>query len=62
MPRWDFRCPVCGYEVERTTPTVRCPACYHDHGVTSDMIRLPAAPSFVVTGYNARNGYSKGSK
>ncbi len=63
MPRHDYRCTVCGVtrtdvwtsnfrDASNTRPPVIC-----DCG--REMVKLPAAPAFTVTGYNAKNGYSK---
>ena len=61
MPIYEYACPDCGREVERLTPTApttdddapRCDRC------AAEMSRQPSAPSFVLKGYSARNGYSK---
>jgi putative FmdB family regulatory protein len=61
MPRWDFHCDTCNRTVERTYARVedaqvaRCDQC------GSELTRQPSSGSFVITGYNARNGYSKRS-
>lgn len=61
MPRYDFQCRVCDTIVcdvfiplgELTfRATLHC---------KTQMIRLPAAPNFTIKGFNAANGYSKGS-
>lgn len=63
MPRWDYKCPVCSKvsEIDYPGPVpnhrliVHCKACPG----RPEMERLPSAPSFVVKGYNSKNGYSK---
>ena len=63
MPNYRFACPDCGHEFDknvnfRVRHEVWCPLC-----AQSDLISicecLPSAPSFTVTGFNAKNGYSK---
>jgi len=66
MPKWDFKCPRCGHIIERAFRSFEemkaaklhwCPmAC------NAPMERQPAAPSFVVEGFSAKNGYSGGNK
>lgn len=50
MPRWDFKCSVCGYKDEvvgpsNTLPTTVCPRCQN-----MTMERQPSAPNFVLRG------------
>lgn len=60
MPLWDFKCEKCNAITEMRFPSVedtvnaRCPHC---HG---EVMRLPAAGGFVITGFNAKNNYSRG--
>ncbi len=62
MARHDYQCPKCG-ELLRDFVLPSEKALYDLHpwptccGVAMD--RLPSAPSFVVKGFNASNGYSK---
>lgn len=59
MPVWDYYCAYCKQTVERLLPSyqqslhVPCVKC------GTEMEKLPAAGGFVVTGYNAKNLYSK---
>jgi putative FmdB family regulatory protein len=57
MPRYDFQCRTCGHVRELQARVEErhaiCEKCY------CLMERQPAAPAFTVTGYNAKNGYSK---
>lgn len=59
MPRWDCKCQNCEvmreYSFKNTAAAdeARCPDC------NGKLVRLPAKGSFVVTGYSAKNGYSK---
>ena len=62
MPSYPFVCPKCGAETTRfksiATRNENPPQCVqHREKVT--MKRKPAAANFVVTGFNAKNGYSK---
>lgn len=57
MPRWDFFCPQCKTTKEyvgtfEETANVVCETC------GTPLERLPALGSFVIKGYNAKNGYS----
>lgn len=61
MPRWDYQCPTCHTIAQEEAPTwfdaeakeVLCPTC----PVGTRMKRLPSSGSFVVSGYNEKNGY-----
>lgn len=66
MPRFDFKCPDCGlvrYDVWisgyrdsqglRTADIAPCEFC---GGILE---KQPAAPNFSVSGFNAKNGYSR---
>lgn len=63
MPKWDYKCSHCEKYYEMTfrnladrdwwAGKVVCDTCH------APLERLPAAPGFVVTGFNAKNGYSK---
>ena len=61
MPLYEYACPDCGIEVERLTTTPpktgedapRCDRC------AAEMSRQPSAPSFVLRGFKASNGYSR---
>ncbi len=65
MPVYQYRCPECMmvWTLPRTialrdAPT-QCARClFHDR--TSCCERIPDAPTFVVKGFNAKNGYSRG--
>ncbi len=54
----DFKCDQCGHVKtdEWTTSGLAWPCRHCEHGL---MMVLPSAPSFVVKGYAASNGYSK---
>ena len=60
MPRWDFYCEHCQTTTELAFPTyrdtekARCSQC----GGT--LAKHVAKSHFVVTGYNAKNRYTKG--
>lgn len=61
MPVWTFKCRDCGAQsdliyanYDESVKNASCPHCY-----SQDVVRLPSAPSFVVNGYNAKNGYAK---
>lgn len=59
MPIWIFFCATCNTNSEQLFSTyeasllARCATC------GSAVERLPVSGSFVVTGYNAKNLYSK---
>ncbi len=60
MPRWDYKCETCRSVREHEFPINDVPAiveCFWCKGVAQ---KQPSAPNFVVTGYSASNGYSKG--
>jgi hypothetical protein len=70
VPTYDYICPLCGNHETRQLPvaerdaTQLCgayPACNTPYlGLCRGILeRQASAPSFVVTGYNAKNGYSK---
>jgi putative FmdB family regulatory protein len=60
MPRFDFKCPACGTLMSNvyrgTSDTQRPQVCINCDAL---MEKLPSAPNFTVTGFNAKNGYSK---
>jgi hypothetical protein len=61
MPVWKFFCPSCVKSQERWFPTYQA-----SQQATCDACRTPlerewASSNFVVTGYNAKNLYSKRS-
>lgn len=60
MARFDLHCRHCNatFEVTRSVhaPNPACPTCY------GEVEQLPSRTSFAVKGYNAANGYSKGTK
>ena len=68
MPYYDFECPDCHMVVtkrltfqeidqqEQHQTKYFCTAC----PTKVVMVRQPSAPSFVVKGFNAKNGYSGG--
>ncbi len=61
MPNYDFQCRVCGEIVKDVfIPLDELPfrGTYH---CEVQMRRLPPAPAFAVHGFNAKNGYAKGS-
>lgn len=71
MPRWDFKCPECGRVEEHFFESYHAmlaavhdeaePVCHcQDYAQLIQMERQPASGSFIVFGYNARNGYSGG--
>jgi putative FmdB family regulatory protein len=61
MPTFDFKCPKCGHKWEANVfipvndaviqPT--CPQC------KGEGEKQPSAPSFIIKGFSAKNGYSK---
>jgi putative FmdB family regulatory protein len=60
MPLFDYRCDQCGtvhqdllvkHHTQFYAP--RCPTCGK-----IGLEKLPSAPSFKVSGFNAKNGYS----
>lgn len=55
--RWDYQCLNCGHvqEFAKRQPSV-CPLC------GSTMVWKPGSVSFVVKGFNAKNGYSDATK
>ena len=65
MPTWDYKCELCLYtvglrfrnlaEADRDVPLYTCPNCDAE-GV---LHRQPSAPSFIVTGFNSKNNYSR---
>jgi putative FmdB family regulatory protein len=64
MPRYDFKCDTCGEVTEVYISSWReatandqshpCPWCK-----IGKMIKQPVAPSFIIKGFNAANGYGK---
>ena len=65
MPIYEFQCNKCGYifeEIEmESNPTKissHCPAC-KANGRKSIAKKIISRSSFIVNGYNAKNGYSK---
>lgn len=69
MPTYDFRCVKCGHVREQRYQSYAAMQIATDWGCgepsstqkrcTGFMERLPSAPAFTVTGFNAKNGYSK---
>lgn len=64
MPRYSYRCPEC-MTVQEYTRTMQhrdapvlCLVCAFGD-IDSHCERIPDAPAFTVTGFNAKNGYSK---
>jgi putative FmdB family regulatory protein len=59
MPRYDFHCDTCNLTKElvlssyQAAGNIKCVEC------GSTLTKLPPAPNFTITGYNAKNGYSK---
>ncbi len=65
MPLYEFQCNKCGYifeEIhEKYSPTKissYCPVCT-DKGIKSIGKKIMSRGSFVINGFNAKNGYSK---
>lgn len=57
MPIFNFKCEQCGQIVERhVSASVKVEQCKKCGGVSE---KQPSAPSFVVKGFNALNGYSE---
>ena len=61
MPRWDHQSSVCFVTAEGSARTLEemdanPPQC---HGLK--MKRLPSKVAFSISGFNAANGYAKGS-
>ena len=66
MPLYDFKCPRCGalktIYVQSVTSIPMHIWCENVDGGCSglqQMVRQPSAPAFIVTGFSAKNGYSK---
>ena len=62
MPTYDYRCTACGKVEERTVSNWRdavrhIELCECGKGV---MEKQWPAPAFVVSGFNAKNGYAGG--
>ena len=57
MPIHEYKCPECGHMLMELTPLTpeRHPTCAL---CGTRMDRLISVPSFRVTGFNAKNGYS----
>lgn len=60
MPLYEFKCDECGTVIEFISTGASpagfeplCPDC------GEPLRKVPSAPAFVVTGYNAKNGYAK---
>lgn len=65
MPIFEFQCSKCGYIFEeillKSDPhkiSSHCPVC-KEQGKVSIAKKILSRTSFVVNGYNAKNGYSK---
>lgn len=65
MPLYEFQCNICGYifeeickKFEPTKISSSCPVC-KENGKTSIAKKIISKTSFVINGYNAKNGYSK---
>lgn len=62
MPLYDFKCDRCGYVVAliiqnwRDATDPNKPMTHEECG--GNLVRQPSAPGFVITGFNAGNGYS----
>ena len=69
MPRYVFKCVRCGHEEtvslawrHRDLVAIYCRATDCKPAVPGGQCRMerqPTAPNFSVTGFNAKNGYSK---
>lgn len=62
MPRWDYKCPICGV-VKEVTPLTRdsIVLCTEEGHAPAEMDRLFPRTSFVVKGFSAANGYAGGN-
>ncbi len=59
MPRWDFTCEHCHTTTELPFPNLRATETATCRECGGKLTRQPASPNFTITGYNAKNGYSK---
>ncbi len=59
MPRHDYKCGTCG-RIQQDVDAKELPQTTYCCGHYMD--KVPSAPAFVIGGYNASNGYSKGKK
>ena len=59
MPIYAYLCPDCGasYDLVRRMADDTIPVCHH---CETPLERRPTAANFTITGYNAKNGYSRG--
>ena len=64
MPRFDFRCRQCGklFEVSVESHVQTYPCSCSSKGFPGIADKQVSAPAFVVKGYSAANGYSKGGE
>ncbi len=65
MPLYDYRCPSCGRLAVDVLTSYKQPSalmCANPdvHAAPVEMERLVCAPSFVVNGFSAKNGYNGG--
>jgi predicted nucleic acid-binding Zn ribbon protein len=61
MPSYLYTCPKCGAQTTRFKTVEKrddAPVC-NQHRQPLVMDRTPTAANFTVTGFNAKNGYSK---
>lgn len=60
MPTYSYKCEACGNAEDARRPVAErndvsmCKVC--DEGY---MMRQATAPTFIINGYNAKNGYTK---
>lgn len=60
MPLYTYVCQSCGHQhdehrtVADRDDIVRCPKCK-----LHDLRRVPTVAGFIITGFNAKNGYTK---
>jgi predicted RNA-binding Zn-ribbon protein involved in translation (DUF1610 family) len=67
MPRFDWKCPNCGFVEEMTIPfaeskageaTYACPHCKGRDQIHWMTRQIPTT-NFAIKGFSAKNGYSK---
>jgi putative FmdB family regulatory protein len=60
MPIYEYLCRACGERFDAVQPQpAPCPPC-RKCGEEEHIDRKLTAATFTVTGYNAKNGYSRG--
>ena len=64
MPLYEFQCNKCGYifeEIHKKYSSIKissyCPVC-EQNGIKSVAKKIISRGSFIINGFNAKNGYS----